>query len=218
LDLGLKFSEITNVSSKEFAEAIAIYIDALPAAERQTIDTIKERVASRKEKLFIGAVDGEIVIMALIWPLAGSSFALFDYFAVKKEQRSHGVGSSFLRNLFEVTRLEDKTFVFEVDDPAYGEDREIRRRRVAFYSRNGVKQLKGVHYILPALQGTTTTDMILMVMSKDNRDSLPGELVKRVIKQIYRELYGRGEDNSLLNSFINTVPGKVDIVQAEVTG
>jgi hypothetical protein len=99
----------------------------------------------------------------------------------------------------------------EVDDPEDGEDREIRKRRVQFYQRNGAKPLKDVRYILPPLQGSIPTQMIIMLISPNKQDTLKGGTVKELFKQIYEELYCRDENDPLLNSFVNSVPDKVEI-------
>jgi hypothetical protein len=98
-----------------------------------------------------------------------------------------------------------------VEVPQNGEDTETSERRVRFYRRNGAKQMGGVQYILPPLQEDYSTKMNLMVLSKKSRNQIEGDDVKRLIRQIYLELYGRGSDDLLLNSIINSVTSKVTI-------
>lgn len=206
-----EFSQITDATSKSFQDAMTIYTEAIPEAERQSIDTIKERIQSGKEKLYIGTIDGEVALMALLYPLESSQFVLLDYMAVKTNYRKHGLGSEFLKNITRITGLKNRFFLFEVEDPKTGPDQETRQRRVYFYRKNDAKILKHVPYLLPPLQGNTPTDMILLIMAQNRPVWLSGEAIKAAIRQIYRELYLRDEFDPLLQSFIEKIPEKVDL-------
>lgn len=206
-----EFSQIADVTSKTFEDAIAIYSEAIPVAERQSIDTIKERIQSGKEKLYIGFVDGKVALMALLYPLEESQFVLLDYMAVKPEYRKHGLGSEYLKNITRITGLKNKLFLFEVEDPKTGPDQETKQRRVYFYRKNGAKILKHVRYVLPPLQGNTPTDMILLVLAQNRPVWLSGNAIKAAIHQIYLELYHRDESDPLLQSFIDKIPERVDL-------
>lgn len=190
---------------------MAIYVEAIPVAERQNIDTIKDRIQNGKEKLYIGSIDDKVAFMALLYPLESSQFVLLDYMAVKPEYRKHGLGSEFLKNINRITDLKNRFFIFEVEDPKAGSDEETRQRRVYFYRKNGAKILKHVCYVLPALQGNTPTDMILLVMAPNRPVWLSGEAIKDAIKQIYGELYFRDESDPLLKSFIDKVPDRIEL-------
>jgi GNAT superfamily N-acetyltransferase len=190
---------------------MVIYAEAIPEAERQSINAIKERIQSGKEKLYIGTIDTEVALMVLLYPLESSQFVLLDYMAVKPKYRRHGVGSEFLRNITRITGIKNRFFLFEVEDPKTGPDTEIRQRRVYFYRKNGAKILKHVPYLLPPLQGNTPTDMILLMMAQNHPVWLSGNAIKDAIRQIYRELYLRDESDPLLQSFVDKMPQKVDL-------
>ena len=206
-----EFSQTVDITSKSFEDAMAIYIEAIPAAERQNIDTIKDRIKNGKEKLYIASINDKIALMALLYPLESSQFVLLDYMAVKPEYRKHGLGSEFLKNINRITGLKNRFFLFEVEDPKAGSDTETRQRRVYFYRKNGAKILKNVRYILPPLQGNTPTDMILLVMAQNRPVWLSGQAIKDAIRQIYSELYHRDESDSLLASFIDKVPERIEL-------
>lgn len=209
-----KFSEVKDTNTTQFQEAATIYAQSIPATESQTIDTIKERVNTGKERLYIGEKDGKIAMMALIYPLEDTQFVLLDYLAVKEEHRKHGVGSEFLKNIYKITGLRDRLFICEVDDPKIGnaQEQETRQRRVYFYRKNGAKILKHVRYILPPFQGNTPTDMVLLVLSQNDRMLwLAGEAVKEVIVQIYSELYGRNETDPLLAPILESIQPQVTL-------
>lgn len=209
-----KYSEVKDTNTTQFSQATDIYTQAIPAAERQTIDTLKERINNGKEKLYIGEKDGEVTMMALLYPLEDTQFVLLDYMAVKEEYRKRGVGSEFLKNIYEITGLKNKLFLVEVEDPKTGTEQEqqTRQRRVYFYRKNGAKILKHVRYILPPLQGNTPADMILLVISQNNRLVwLAGDAIKEAIVQIYAELYGRDETDPLLAPVIASIQPQVTL-------
>ena len=209
-----KFSEVKDTNTTQFTQATAIYTESIPAAERQTLDTIKERVNSGKEKLYIGEKDGEVSMMALLYPLEGTQFVLLDYIAVKEEHRKHGVGSEFLKNIYKITGYRDKLFLCEVEDPKTGtaQEQETRQKRIYFYRKNGAKILKHVRYLLPPLQGNTPTEMILLVISQSNRLLwLAGDAIKEAVVQIYSELYGRDESDPLLAPVLESIQPQVTL-------
>ena len=104
-----------------------------------------ERALARNEYICYGAADGEdILAYAYFVRLkeCGKAFALFDYFAVKREYRSRGLGSRFLQALIAGPLREMACILLEVDDPACvrtPEEADIRSRRLKFYLRNGLK-------------------------------------------------------------------------------
>jgi len=64
---------------------------------------------------------------------------LFDYFAVTKDKRNGGLGSTFL-GLLRQKFADSDSLIGEVEDPDYAEneeDRELQTRRLNFYLRNG---------------------------------------------------------------------------------
>lgn len=209
-----KFSEVKDTNTKEFNEAMNIYSESIPATERQSTDTIKERVGNGKEKLFIQTVEGTVALMALLYPLEGTEFVLLDYMAVKEEYRKSGIGSEFLQNIYSITSWSNKLFIVEVEHPKSGTDQEqaTKQRRVYFYRKNGAKIIKHVRYLLPPLQGNSPIEMILLVISQNKRLVwLSGEALKDVIVKIYKELYYRDVDDRLLSSFIDSIPERVTL-------
>jgi GNAT superfamily N-acetyltransferase len=207
----IEFNELTDVSSSAFRDAMDIYTEAIPAAERQRIDAITERISLGKERLYIGWAEGKVVFMALLFPLEDAPFVLLDYMAVKTAYRKGGIGSDFLKNIYRITGYKNELILIEVEDPKSGLDKEAKQCRVYFYRKNGAKILKNVRYLLPPLQGNSPTDMLLLVLAKKQPVWLSGGAVKDAIRQIYRELYCRDEGDSLLRSFIDDVPQKVQL-------
>lgn len=75
---------------------------------------------------------------ALIQQVKKYDAIYLQYFAVISEYRSYGLGSLFLQ---QINRLAKGRMFFEVEDPEdtykHDEEYEIRKRRIAFYEKNG---------------------------------------------------------------------------------
>ena len=104
-----------------------------------------ERAMARGRYVCWGAMAGEEILAYAFFVKSGEGkrqFALFDYFAVKKEARCAGIGSAFLQELISGPLRGMDWVLLEVDDPACApdaEEKEIRNRRLRFYQRNGLK-------------------------------------------------------------------------------
>jgi GNAT superfamily N-acetyltransferase len=208
----VQFKEIKDTSSEEFRKAMRIYTTSIMENERRPIDNIEEALRCGKNRLMIGHLCNNVVLMALLYPLEAMPFVLLDYLAVAKEYRSIGIGERFLKNIFRL--IDDIRFNYllvEVENPYHVED-ESRTRRVNFYKKLGLKELKGLRYIMPPLQGAEPTEMILMVLSKLNEDYLEGSEIMDAIIRIFIELYHRDADDEILATILKGIPDKIRLV------
>jgi GNAT superfamily N-acetyltransferase len=206
----VKFSEIREASHKDFKEAIKIYEESFPSNERQSTDTIKKRIEKNLYKMLIGRSKDKVVFMTLLYPLKNTDFILLDYMVTDEIFRNKGVGTKFIKNILK--KISSKYLILEVENPRYGNNKEQRERRVNFYKRLGAKEMKDVRYILPPLSGNIPTEMILMVLPEYGRGKMDSSLVKKLIIQMYKELYDRNENDDLLNSFVNDIKNPVELV------
>ena len=87
-----------------------------------------------------------------------------------------------------------------------------KSRAERFYKRRGAKIMEGVRYLLPPLAGGEPTEMILMLFPESKNETLSSTVVKNLITQIYRELYGRPEDDALLGTFVHDVGNPIKLI------
>lgn len=98
----------------------------------------------RQGKYFCyGLYAGEILAGYCFLVVSGEKDAvLLDYFAVSEKMRGQGLGSICLGLLKEeIGRQQLGTLILEVENPRFGKNEEekfLRRRRIAFYMRNGM--------------------------------------------------------------------------------
>ncbi len=208
----IKFTEIIDITDHRIELALNIYEVSFPENEKQSISIIKNRMKKNISRMFIGEIEKEVVLMSLVFILKKSEFILLDYMAVHPNYKGQGVGSSFLQFITKKLLDENKYFVLEVENPNYGEDNLEKKKRVSFYQKNGVMKLKDVNYILPPLNGSKPTEMILMILPNYGNGVIEGDKVKILIKLIYQEVYNRDKEDIFLSSFINTIPLEVELI------
>jgi GNAT superfamily N-acetyltransferase len=187
----VEFIQITDIEQAPFKAALDIYECAFPANERHPLEVITARVAAGHNQLYVAHNENEVVFMALLWPLQNTRFILLDYMATSAASRGQNIGSRFLQHLQAMARKQGKYYIIEAEHPGYGDNKEERQRRIIFYKKNGAKELKNVRYILPALQGDATTEMILMILPAYPGGKIDAITVNNLIRQIYKELYNR---------------------------
>ena len=197
----LTFHTINEPSSLGFKEALEIYENSFPANEKQSQNTLIERLLLGQERLIIGKIKEELISIAFLFDLINTDFLLLDYFALSPKSRGMGYGSSFFKYLKSTAQSQNKNLLMEVDDPSLGT--EIEKRRVAFYEKNGAKALKGIPYILPPLDNTLPTQQILMTTN------LKIELNKKeknnLVENLYKQLYSREKEDYYLNQILNDI-------------
>ncbi len=202
----VRFIEVADPSFAEFDKAMRIYECSFPENERRPISSIRSMLINRKIRLHVGEIDGNIVFMALLYPIHNTPFLIGDYLATAEGCRSTGIGKAFLKYIIdEIRDTQFKYFIVELENP-YLHENEIKSRRLKFYRSIGLRELKGVRHILPPFQGFEPTELILMALSLENEVQILGEIVSDLMIRIFNELYDRDEDDELLNLVLKSIP------------
>jgi ribosomal protein S18 acetylase RimI-like enzyme len=203
------FHQISNTNDIHFEKAIKIYNESFPANERQPLFIIKKRIKEAKSKLFVGLLNNEVIGMALLWDFSDLEFVLLDYMAVDIEYRNNKFGTRLFKFLTNTVNACNKYMVIEVENYLFGNNKELRKKRINFYIKNGAYVLNEIPYILPSLDDTLPTEMLLMMSPKYENDMIGFEKVEKLIKRLYLDLYGKTENNSLLVSILKNTPNKI---------
>ncbi len=145
-----------NIRELTRAELKTVYetemINTFPPAELKpfsAMEGLMDRGCYRPLGLF---EDGTLVSYFLLWTDSSGKYALGDYLGTVASRRNGGLGAKFLQMVF--SNLEFKCILGESEAPDSGNPDvdALRRRRLAFYERNGLRYLNydcalfGVHY------------------------------------------------------------------------
>jgi hypothetical protein len=209
--MNIRFIQVTDLTNHYLEQAFAIYRKSFPVNERQKEDLIRQRLNSGREELFAGLKKDEMISMSLVFKLSNPEFVLLDYVAVSENERGTGTGTLFMQWLIENCYQSNKQMILEVEYPGEGKNIEERHRRVNFYRKLGAKCLHGVNYILPALDGITSTKMILMIFEQKNISALPKPEVETLILDLYKQVYNMNADEPLVQNVIRELPKIIEL-------
>ena len=131
--------QVRQLQSGEIREIYERYIqEAFPPAERKPFWKIQDAIRQGRYICY-GLFEQETLLSyAFFMKEKGvGGGLLLDYFTSLPQYRNQGYGSIFLQKLNEV--CEGKTVFAEVEAPedARASERELCKRRIAFYQRNG---------------------------------------------------------------------------------
>ena len=211
-DMEIIYQQIMSINDIGFSDAIEIYKASFPSNERQPLDLVKERVEKGLSKLHVGYLGNEMVSIAFLWHFVDSEFVLLDYMAVAEKYRNMKIGGDFFKFLTHKAISDKKYLILEVEDSNYGDNMEQRKKRIQFYVRNGAFILKDVPYLLPSLDNTQPTEMLLMMAPSNKNKQVEKTEIELLITRLYRELYHKNEDNLLLHTILKTIPQPITLV------
>lgn len=123
------------------AQARAVYLTSFPERERMPLDWL-ERLAREGRASMLGYVDPARPerLAGLAYAMASESLTYVLYLAVNPEAHSHGYGSAMLRHLAGMHPSSRVALDVERADEHGAPNPGQRRRRMAFYERNGFVQ------------------------------------------------------------------------------
>lgn len=114
-----------------------LYMEAFPAIERKPISLIEEKVATGESEVY-SILDGDEFIGFAMYVI-GEKLVLLDFFAILPQKRCNGYGGKVFPLI--MNHYEGKDFLLEIEDPDGDVDeaeKELRKRRKAFYLRQGM--------------------------------------------------------------------------------
>ncbi len=205
----LSFRQISNINDIHFERAINIYEESFPSNEKQPLSLIKKRITETTSSLFVGLLNEKVACMALLWDFKDLEFVLLDYMAVDKELRNNKFGTSLFKFLSDTIKSLNKYMIIETENYLFGNNKELRKKRINFYIRNGAFILKEIPYMLPSLDDTIPTEMSLMISPRYRNDMIDFEKIEKLIKYLYIDLYGKPENDELLISILKKTPQKI---------
>ena len=133
----MKLMNIADEGAGYKAQLYELYDNAFPEQEKKPLHVMEQLVDDGKMEM-LAMVDGDEFVGLAINMISGDR-ALLDYYAITPEKRSCGYGSKGLEVL--LAHFENKKYIFEIEtQDEQADNAEERRRRKAFYLRNGLKE------------------------------------------------------------------------------
>jgi GNAT superfamily N-acetyltransferase len=217
--------EIKNLTNAEFEELRNIYVSTFPLENAKQLDTyinhIHDMLRNDNRYHLYAALDERSMIgISLLYIFDNLKMALLDYMAVTPNLQRRGIG----RKLFEFTNNEfnhcipdNIGMLLEVPkENVFDPDELLRRkRRIQFYSRLGVKVLKGVNYLLPIQVDGDTEEMYLMIKLSKNITWISKKNTVDFINSVYTDVYDYRRTD-LLSKTIANLPDVIDIEELKV--
>ena len=86
----------------------------------------------------------------------------------------------------------------------------IRKRRLGFYTKLGVRLLEGVNYLIPPQHGSEPEKTYLMILPLKKVSFFTKEKVVKYINAIYKNVYGYHE-NDLIDKISYSLSSRIKI-------
>ena len=180
-----------------------IYIDAFPEEERQTCETIKNRIESNQIKLFVVNYNQTIIGFALVWEISLLTTHYIEYLAIAKEYRSNGIGEFILSSIKQ--NIGKEKLIVEMEDPAIDLTDIDKIRRFKFYQKNNFELIKNINYKMPALNSENAAiSMFLLCYSKEKK-LFTKHFLTNFVEFLYLTVYQKEKNNFYLTIILKSL-------------
>lgn len=207
------FKVLDRSEPKEFELFYKIYSESIEKSEQKPKQQILE-MCGRQDYLVRNLYSrGMMVGFTLSFLNTEKKFALLEYMAVDPSIRSQGFGSELLKDLTDYLRSRDfQWLVLEVDSPYQkAKDQSARVKRVAFYEKNGCREVDGLNYILPLPTAPSDLEMKLLLFeigkaSSDASAAVESKFLRDVVQEIYVSVYKCLPTDNRINTMFQNSP------------
>jgi ribosomal protein S18 acetylase RimI-like enzyme len=204
---GIRLKWCVELSATTRSQLIRIYEDSFPPEERVSFPALIQGVGAGQRQLLTAETGRDLLGFATVIGFPALAVTYLEFLAVAPEQRNRGCGGAMMG--FMLRSLSERGFlaiIFEVEsDVEIGaSDRDLRRRRIRFYERNGATLIHcAPDYRAPNLNGGDAMPMRLMWLPMDPLAPSPsGQILKQWIVAMYAASYSRVESDPLLRSVL----------------
>lgn len=133
----MRLADIRTDGKKYREQVLKLYEAAFPEEEKKPFSMMEMWTEQGKLEILV-VLEGE-EFLGLAINMLEDNVALLDYFAIAPEKRNGGVGGQAVRLLQE--RFAGKKYIFEIEmQDEKADNAADRKRRKAFYLRNGLKE------------------------------------------------------------------------------
>ncbi len=164
------------MDKQKFDEIFAILEDSFYESEYRTYDQQKALLDKSYYNVFIKEENGKILGFIMNWTF--DTFCFIDHFAISKEYRNKGLGSTILQEFISQVNV---PVVLEVEN----DDSELSLRRIEFYKRNGFYLSDCIYMQPPFKPNLDAVELRMMSTVKLNTEEYL-ENKKIVFKEVYK--------------------------------
>ncbi len=217
--------EIKNLTLEEFEELRNIYLSTFPLKNAKQLDGYVNHIYDmlrydNRYHLYAALEDRSMIGISLLYVFENLKMALLDYMAITPNFQRGGIGKKlfeFTDNKFNHLIPDNIGMLLEVPKETVSDldERLRRKRRIQFYSRLGVKVLRGVNYLLPIQIDGDVEEMYLMIKLSKNITWIPKKSIANFINSIYSDLY-EYRKSDLLDKTIDNLPDHIDIEELKI--
>lgn len=203
--------EIDDYSTSEFEQSINIYKNSFPFNETRQVEDVENMLKNDKDYHLIASINNNLVNgISLMYVFRSLNFGLLDYIAIAPSFRNQGVGKKIFNFTFEklfslnpdgiglIMEIQKENSINKLEST-------IRKNRIRFYSKLGVKLLEKVNYFLPPIHPESKEEeMYLMIKTIGKTEYLSKEQIIEYIINIYHTIY-QYYNNDLIDRISSTM-------------
>lgn len=205
----IEFRPLINSDCPEFQELLAIYHDAFPPEERQPDSVLQENIDSGISRAIIASDKDNVVFFLHAYEVPQTKLVFLDYAATHPRYRGNQICRRFFEQAFSLFG-QDRVLFCQQEDPNYGENRNIKCKRIAYFSSMGFQYLYDVPFMMPDhSSGANLIPMVLCVMANNRVSILPDRLIAEAVRFIFIQVYRRHEDDALLHKNLCLIPHRI---------
>jgi GNAT superfamily N-acetyltransferase len=208
--------EIKDYNSFEFKQSINIYENSFPSNETRPSEDIVNMLRNDKNYHLIVSLNNNAVIgISLMYIFRFLNIGLLDYMAISPSYRGQGLGKEIFNFTFEklcsiITNGIGLLIEIQKENNLLNyQEMTIRKNRIGFYNKLGVKLLDKVNYLLPPIYPSNKEEeMYLLIKPIKEIYYLSKDQVIRYINIIYSTIY-KYYDNDLLDKISSNIDEKI---------
>ncbi len=196
-----------------------IMFDSFPPSQRGDFNRWLNGIAEGRHWLYLAETHRiadvamsatRLVGFATIHPWITADAHLLEYLAVAREYRGKNYGAALLRHVVRsvgaLGKAEGIILEVESDDDGTDADRDLRKRRIGFYQRNGAQLVEcAPRFRVPSMipGGEPLLEKLMWIPLHDHAAPPRGAKLRDCVIGIYTLDYGRSADDTLLQEALN---------------
>jgi GNAT superfamily N-acetyltransferase len=204
--------DIVDLDSPLGQEALAIYEQAFPEAERDSVENIAASLKNMAPETDVSHFrvlldQGAVVGFSYFSSYKEYYLGYLKFIAVRAELRGKRYGPLLLKDALRQLRIDGRRatgwpylgLILEVERPEAAEneeDRALRERRIKFYQRNGAVLLENLDYVAPPVSsGQPSLPFHLMVLRAVPKYGMQRWLRPKAVTALLVEGYGEDPES-----------------------